>query len=248
VRAAPFETRHRWRVFPGVVTAVTDLRPADVGFGELFSPVRAGRHPSVLVLGGSDGGIDDGSRHVAQGLAQAGYPALAVAYFGEPGLPGQLESIPLEYFAGALRWLARRPGVDPKELVTWGVSRGSEAALSLGSAYPKLVHAVAALVPSNVAVCSFPGCRGPAWTVHGAPLPYVKEFPPRPADEVSTRGPRCWRAPTGRTAVARRSDAPRRDTRRQRDRSRGRVAQGTALPRGSRDAAVGRVTPLRGWT
>ena len=57
-----------------------------------------------------------------------------------------------------------------------GVSRGSEAAQLLGVYYPDLVHAVIASVPSNVALCSYPGCTGPAWTLHGQALPYTSEF------------------------------------------------------------------------
>src|ERR1039458_4212970 len=68
------------------------------------------------------------------------YPALGVAYSAEPGLPQTLSRIPLEYFAGALRWLARQPGVDPARIAVLGVSRGSEAAQLPGVYYPNLVH------------------------------------------------------------------------------------------------------------
>jgi dienelactone hydrolase len=135
----------------------------------------------VLVLGGSEGGLPRGLLSAL--LASNGYPALSVAYFAEPGLPQTLSGIPLEYFAGALRWLARQPGVDPARISVLGVSRGSEAAQLLGVYYPNLVHAVVASVPSNVAVCSYPDCNGPAWTLHGQALPYTSEFDdPSPTD------------------------------------------------------------------
>ena len=86
----------------------------------------AARRPAVLVLGGSEGGLPGGLLPAL--LASSGYPALGVAYFGEPGLPQTLSRIPLEYFAGALRWLARQPGVNPARIAVLGVSRGSEAA------------------------------------------------------------------------------------------------------------------------
>jgi dienelactone hydrolase len=106
-----------------------------------------------------------------------------VAYFAEPGLPHTLSKIPLEYFVRALRWLARKPGVDPARIAVLGISRGSEAAQLLGAYYPGLVHAVIASVPSNVAVCSYPGCTGPAWTQNGRALPYTSEFDnPSPTD------------------------------------------------------------------
>ena len=65
---------------------------------------------------------------LARMLAAHGYPALAVAYFGVPGLPQNLSAILLEYFERALGWLAAQPGVDPARLVVLGGSRGSEAA------------------------------------------------------------------------------------------------------------------------
>jgi dienelactone hydrolase len=116
--------------------------------------------------------------------ASSGYPTLGVAYFGEPGLPKTLSRIPLEYFARALSWLARQPGVDLARIAVLGISRGSEAAQLLGVYYPGLVHAVIASVPSNVALYPYPGCTGPAWTLHGRALPYTSETDdPSPAGD-----------------------------------------------------------------
>jgi dienelactone hydrolase len=99
---------------------------------------------------------------------------LSVGYFKLPGLPQQLSRIPLEYFGRALAWLAHQPQVDRKHIAILGVSRGSEAALLSGAYFPRLVSAVIAMVPSDVALCSIPGCRGPAWTFHGHPVPYTR--------------------------------------------------------------------------
>ncbi len=109
-------------------------------------------------------------------LASNGYPALGVAYFNLPLLSQTLSDIPLEYFATALTWLAHQPGVDPGAIAVLGISAGSEAAQLLGVNYPNLVHAVIASVPSDVANCSFSDCYGPAWTLHGKPVPYTSEF------------------------------------------------------------------------
>ena len=154
---------------------------ADGFVGDFFRPAAAiPDRTAVLVLGGSSGGLPA----LASGfLASSGYPSLGVAYFREPGLPKTLSRIPLEYFARALRWPRRQPGVDPARVAVLGVSRGSEAAQLLGVHYPRLVHAVIASVPSNVAICSYPGCTGPAWTLHGRALPYTREFDnPAPTD------------------------------------------------------------------
>jgi dienelactone hydrolase len=155
----------------------------DQGFvGYFWKPAISGRRPAVLVLGGSEGGA--ATYLLGARLAARGFPALALAYFEEPGLPQTLSNIPVEYFATALRWLRDQPQVDPNRVVALGISRGSEAALLLGVHYPDLVHGVVAAVPANVAVCSFPGCAGPAWTFQGKPVPYTRQFnDPHPTDD-----------------------------------------------------------------
>jgi dienelactone hydrolase len=151
-------------------------------YGNYFVPHGSGRQPAVLAFGGSEGGIF-GMSLVSALLAAHGHPTLDIAYFKEPGLPQTLSKIPLEYFAKALRWLRLQPNVDPNRIVVVGASRGSEAAELLGVHYPNLVHAVVAYVPSNVALCGWPDCSEPAWTLHGQPLPYTHEFDtPNPTD------------------------------------------------------------------
>jgi dienelactone hydrolase len=179
VAAASFQRRFS----PMPLAGTTESLKADGFVGEFRHPSNTvSRRPAVLVLGGSEGGLP-GVLLTAL-LASNGYPALGVAYFAEPGLPQTLSRIPMEYFAGALRWLARQPGVDPARIAVLGISRGSEAAQLLGVYYPNLVHAVIASVPSNVANCSYPGCTDPAWTLHGQALPYTSQFDnPSPTDD-----------------------------------------------------------------
>jgi dienelactone hydrolase len=107
--------------------------------GTLALPADDGRHPAVLVLGGSDGARFSA---VAKSLANEGYVALALSYFKAAGLPDDLANIPLEYFETALHWLGDRPEVDADQVFMWGASRGGEAALLVSSTYPDLVHAV----------------------------------------------------------------------------------------------------------
>lgn len=142
---------------------------ADGLVGVFYEPPGAERHPAVMVLGGSGGGIPPASG-VAGGLASRGYAAFALAYFGAGTLPRALENIPLEYFGTALHWLAEQPSVDPHRIGVVGASRGAEAALLIGSLYPE-VRAVVAYMPSDVI---WPGCCNrpppPAWTLRGRPL------------------------------------------------------------------------------
>jgi dienelactone hydrolase len=161
------------------------VHPQDVtasGFdGDYITPIRPGRHAAILVLGGSGGGMQT---LLAASLAAHGYPALALAYFKEPGLPPILKNIPLEYFARALRWLDTQPQVDPNHVLVLGVSRGSEAALLTAVHYPQLVHGVIASVPSDVALgCDTCSTFAPAWTFDGKPVPWTDQFDnPAPTD------------------------------------------------------------------
>jgi dienelactone hydrolase len=157
--------------------------------GILFTPAGDGRHPAVLVLGGSNGGLP--SRQAAW-LASRGFLALALAYFHYEDLPPMLERIPLEYFQRALTWLTNRPDTSPGQIAVMGTSRGGELALQLGSMFPA-IRAVVAYVPANV---RFPACcqntGGPAWTWSGMPLPYSLPRFRSPESEIEverTHGP-----------------------------------------------------------
>jgi dienelactone hydrolase len=160
----------RRRRGPGV--SVRDMTLTGQGFdGCYYSPPASSRpSPAILFLGGSEGGLP--CYYEPGLLASHGYPTLALAYFGAPGLPADLKRIPLEYFEHALEWLAKQPGVDPNRLVVIGVSRGGEAALLLGTVYPSLIHAVVSYVGSSVVGPSPSALDAPAWTLHGKPVPH----------------------------------------------------------------------------
>lgn len=146
--------------------------------GVLYTPATPGPHPAIVVLNGSGGGINEARAAL---FASRGYAALALGYFGAPGLPDYLSGIPLEYFERALRWL--RDAVQPAGgfVAVSGHSRGGELALLLGSLYPQAVSAVIAYVPSSVVHgvlnAGKPGAGrfGPAWTHAGKPLAHVWE-------------------------------------------------------------------------
>jgi dienelactone hydrolase len=162
-------------------------------FGSYCAPARVtARRPAVLIFGGSEGGL--AVADLAGLLASHGYPALALAYFKEPGLPANLFRIPLEYFARAARWLRTATadasgGTGSRPLVAWGFSRGSEAALLLGAHFPGLVSAVIAGSPSSVTNEAFSSSGAlppgePAWTLGGRALPVASPAgDPRSADD-----------------------------------------------------------------
>jgi dienelactone hydrolase len=141
---------------------------------QYIHPTRPGRHPALLILGGSEGGTA-GVRQLAAPFAAQGYAVLALSYFGAEGVPQNLDQIPLEYFASGLRWLAARPEVDGARIGVFGISKGGEAALLVASRNPQ-IRATVAGVPSNVA---WQGIIRPAWdnrsswSEGGRPLPYL---------------------------------------------------------------------------
>ena len=114
------------------ITAPTVQTVSQDGFAStLFVPpkVRPGA-PAVVVIGGSNGGEPT---LTADALALIGYPALALGYFQEPGLPQCLCSIPLEYFARAVGWLRAQPVARGRPVILVGGSRGAEGALLIAS-------------------------------------------------------------------------------------------------------------------
>lgn len=158
---------------PGGMSRV-DVRARGL-YGELYVPAHAKHAPALLLLGGSEGGLDTMSQ-MATSFAAQGFPTLALAYWAEEGLPQTLEDIPLEYFDEAIVWLKARPEVDPRRIAVLGWSRGSEAALLLGSRN-KDIRAVVAVAPSSVVWqglnFAHMAASKPAWTANGKPLPYL---------------------------------------------------------------------------
>jgi len=155
--------QRRWEV---TVSAETVRRGGFAGLLYTSPAVRPGT-PAVVVLGGAEGGYD---ALPAVALAMSGYPALALAYFDEPGLPQCLCSIPLEYFARAISWLRAQPAGRGRPVVLYGASAGTEAALLLASHLPHLADGVVASSPSAVITPGISAVSGPAWTFGGQPL------------------------------------------------------------------------------
>ncbi len=141
--------------------------------GVLFLPPGKDKHPGILVLGGSEGGLP---ARRAVWFASHGYAALALAYFRYEDLTNELAGIPLEYFGQALSWMQQQPQIDAGRIAVSGTSRGGELALQLGSMYP-VIKAVVAYVPANVryrACCGLTSVPY-AWTWTGKPLAFRQD-------------------------------------------------------------------------
>lgn len=145
-----------------------------------FPGTGAGKHPGVLVLGGSDGGLSPSVMRMATDLQSRGYSALQVSYFGAPGQPGILAHIPLETFDRALDWFKLQAEVDADRIAILGGSKGAEAALIVASRHPEL-RAVVAGMPSHVAWQGIDSNilklminpPGGSWTLNGRAIPFV---------------------------------------------------------------------------
>ena len=153
--------------------------------GVLFHPEPASDStatlPGVLMLGGSEGGLHEID---AAFLAERGYAALALAYYGLPGLPGILKDIPLEYFATALDYLRGHRRVDPQRIGIVGGSKGGEAALLVAATFPG-IRAVVCLagsgyVTQGISQSIYTGSFREimttpvaSWTYQGHELPYL---------------------------------------------------------------------------
>jgi hypothetical protein len=148
---------------------------ADGVFGNYFAAKAPGPRPAILFIGGSEGGLNPAiGRFVTGPLAAAGYDVLYVCYFGCPGGPPQLASVPLETFDRALAWLKAQPNVDRSRIGILAGSKGAEAALLVGSRHPEL-RAVVVGMPSSVAwpAITAAGVPSPSWTLGGAPVPFL---------------------------------------------------------------------------
>lgn len=163
------------RRLPGSLVRRVELRPGVRGSGGLYANLylpanpSAGKQPSAIVVGGSGGGLSTDLE--AQLLAARGYPSMALAYFGEPGLPASLRRIPLEYFATAVRHLRAQPGVDPTAIALMGWSRGSEAAALTASYFPGLVRGVVGGSPAYTSNPDEADPTSPSWRFGGRDLP-----------------------------------------------------------------------------
>ncbi|HZZ64605.1 MAG TPA: acyl-CoA thioester hydrolase/BAAT C-terminal domain-containing protein [Candidatus Baltobacteraceae bacterium] len=157
--------------------AVPQCSAATQFTGTICTPATPGRHPAIILLGGSEGG--DMMSHAAPQFSQRGYVAVSVAYFGAPGLPQTLENIPVETIGNAISVITSRQDVDPNRIAIMGLSKGGELALLAASIYPQ-IHAVVADVPSPFAwqgIAQGYGAPASSWTYNGKPLPYVAYAP-----------------------------------------------------------------------
>ncbi|WP_125099531.1 acyl-CoA thioesterase/bile acid-CoA:amino acid N-acyltransferase family protein [Leucobacter chromiireducens] len=158
---------------PGVLRA--EVR-TDGLVGTLFRPAGAGPFPTIIVMNGSGGGINEARAAL---YAAAGIQAFALGYFRAPGLSHYISRTPLEYFERAIAYASET--LDPLggAPIVSGQSRGGELTLLLAARYPERILGAVAFVPgafvfgAQGAADPAEGWSGPSWTAGGAPLPHL---------------------------------------------------------------------------
>jgi dienelactone hydrolase len=138
--------------------------------GALFVPEGGGPFPAVIVLHGSEGGVDATST-IARRLASGGFVAFALCYFGCPETPATLENVNVEAVTAAVAYLLSRQDTRGEQVGVLGFSRGAELAL-ISAALDPAVGPVVSVMGSPWVWGSLPP-GGSAWLYEGQPLPFV---------------------------------------------------------------------------
>jgi dienelactone hydrolase len=156
---------------------VTSTQWSPLGYQmDLFYPSNQRAKASIVYITGSGGGRLDG---VCEMLAAHGYFAACVPYFGEPGTPSVLTSIPLEFFKTAIQTVLTYPQAVGNKVIFGGPSYGSDATMILAQTYPNLIKGAIAFNAGNYAIGGLEHLVNPtappdpAWTLNGQPVPYL---------------------------------------------------------------------------
>nr|XP_033807314.1 acyl-coenzyme A thioesterase 5-like [Geotrypetes seraphini] len=107
--------------------------------GSLFIPPGDGPFPGVIDMFGDEGGLQEVRSSL---LANRGFAALALPYFGFEDLPVTMKDFQLEYFERASRFLQHHPKVKGPGVGVIGSGKGADLALSMITFLPEVVAAV----------------------------------------------------------------------------------------------------------
>jgi pimeloyl-ACP methyl ester carboxylesterase len=160
-----------------VLTFDTETLPKNYGRVNKVLYVGEGENQPLLVgLGGAEGGNawvrtylkPQRDRFLAQG-----YAFLALAYFGEEGIPSEVDRISLEGVYEAIVEAANHPKVNRECIAVIGGSKGAELALVLASRY-RDIKAVVGVVPGHAVFAAHTiAMNTSSFSSNGEPLPFV---------------------------------------------------------------------------
>lgn len=160
----------------GVRITIND-RPAHYFHGD-----GEGKRPAILMLGGSEGGLQEAHNRMARMLQAEGFSVLYPGYYRTSKADADFNLVPLETFDRAIEWLKTRDDVDSDAIGIMGGSKGGEAALLIASRHPEL-KAVVSKMPSNVVWQGFSWEESDvskfssSWSLNGKPVTYVPYIP-----------------------------------------------------------------------
>ncbi|PEQ13238.1 hypothetical protein B2G71_07300 [Novosphingobium sp. PC22D] len=164
--------------------------------GNWYPASGEGEHPAILMLGGSEGGLTQGSDREARALRERGYNVLYQSYYRTSQDNADFSMVPLETFDMAIDWLKAQPSVDPERIGIVGGSKGAEAALITAARRPE-IKAVVAAMPSNAMWAGFSFTMKPgvdyksSWSLGGEPvafMPYGAYTPGEPMVTMYANG------------------------------------------------------------
>lgn len=161
------------------VVTMADTETPPERFGQVNSTLYAGtgeNQPLLVGLGGAEGGnawASDYWKPQRDRFIEQGYAFLAIAYFGEAGIPAELDRIAVEGVYNAIIQAANDPRINRDCIALIGGSKGAELALLLASHYPE-IKAVGAIVPGNAVFVALTSAMSTSsFTMHDEPLPFV---------------------------------------------------------------------------
>lgn len=178
-------------IAPGDPAVVRDTVRADSLVGVFYHRAGSGKLPTIIALGGSEGGTDVGD-WLGPRLASRGFVVLGINYFSPPespvrGVSTALIGIPVELIGRARAWLASRADVDTSQIGIVGYSKGAELALLSAATY-QWIRAVVAYAPPDYVwqgIRRGPGPAASSWTRGGRDVPFL---PTTGAREEIARG------------------------------------------------------------
>ena len=144
--------------------------------GTVFVPSGEGPFPTIIVMNGSGGGINE--LRAAQ-YASRGIQAFALGYFRVPGRSDFISRTPIEYFETGIDYATRALNPLGGKPFVSGQSRGGELTLLLASRFPEKIAGIVAFVPgaftfgAQGAADPAEGWSGPTWTWQGKPLEHL---------------------------------------------------------------------------
>lgn len=122
--------------------------------GAYSAPADGARHPTLILLHGSEGGSRRSGMEIARRFAGQGFATFAFNYFAWDladleGVPNAHVNQPIEMLTTVRDWIAAQPEADVERLGVYGHSKGAEYA-EVSAVHLPWIDAVAACVPTDV--------------------------------------------------------------------------------------------------